>query len=231
MFRTRPVPALAPQVDTVGIPGGPQGVLYTVTPDGVPPAESDLADLLAGVNESLAAAAGIGSESGNQFWILGAQAGSSTPNACGQGLGHVLAGGFRYAGPFRSFSVPQDLSGGFVRFDVRASSAAVPTSFRFLLVDETDKERWTPPFDLSDSFQTFTAGIDEFTVVSNQNDVGFEVTAVTFVGLDICANGNVPDVEFHVDNAVVSAPGLAAPASAPGPLPILVALLLLAGVL
>jgi hypothetical protein len=197
------------QLDTTGVFNPDENdTSFLVTPLGTLPEELDPALIVAAVSESLRGSASIAAEGENQYWVLGAQAGASVANRCGPGspLGFILNGTFGYAGPFGLFATPQDLSAGSVSMDVRAGSAEVSTSFRFLLLDENDNERWTEPFPLTTMFQTFTAQASEFTVLPGDQHTDFDIRRIVFVGLDLCttSGGDIPAMAFHVDNARVS---------------------------
>ena len=145
------------QSDTTGVVDPEEGfTVFRITTTGATGATDPI---VATVSEALAASAGIAAEGGNKFWTLGSSAGP-TGSIAGE-PGHVLIGDIPSFGPLPApsggslgafFSFPRDLTGATIRAQVRETTAAAATQFRFLLADAEGREIWTAAFPLTTAF-------------------------------------------------------------------------------
>ena len=171
--------------------------------------------IVAIVGEALAASAGIGAENGNQFWTLGSSAGQT--GVIDGKEGFLLIGdipldfeGLPTGGPFGEFfSVPQNLTGGTISAQVRATTASPASQFQFLLAEPgvAGREIVTATFPLTTAFQTFTVPISAFTIPFDPGEGPFDFTKVISVGFEFfAAPGTAPAFSFNVDDSQIDAP-------------------------
>jgi hypothetical protein len=154
-------------------------------------------------SESLATSAAIVA---NQHAVFGTSAGV-TPNS-GVFAGFVGIADFEGpAGPIgQFFSIAQDLTGATISADVRETTGAEATQFRFLVSDTAHNEFVTNKFNLGSDFQNYAVGIGDFTILLDGGPL--DPMNINLFGLEFFT-ASPPDalaLSFGVDNVTINAP-------------------------
>ncbi|MDH3596328.1 MAG: VCBS repeat-containing protein [Rhodospirillales bacterium] len=192
---------------------------FTVTTDGLQiPGPDDTSTLVAAMaQEVLGASAGIVDNAGEKAWQISSSSGA-TGSISGQN-GHVMAaaiGAFAGSGPIATLFDGRvlDMTDGTVSFDIRETTGAAATSFRFWMLSGNEEEIWFDPIALSTAFQTFTVTDDDFTTILD-GGVSFDFTRVEEIGLDIFTtpSATAPALSFEIDTFRVLAESRLAVAS------------------
>jgi hypothetical protein len=178
---------------------------FAVTADGLPlPDPDDTATVVAAMaQEELGASAGIVDNAGDKAWQFGSSSGA-TGSVSGQD-GHVMAaaiGTFAGSGPIATLFNRRalDMSDGTVSFDIRETTGAAATSFRFWMLSGHGEEIWSDPIALTTSFQTFTVTESDFTTILFDG-VSFDFAQVQEIGLDIFTtpSDTAPALTIEID--------------------------------
>jgi hypothetical protein len=154
-------------------------------------------------SESLADSASIVA---NKHAVFGTSAGS-TPNS-GVFTGFVGIADFEGpAGPIgQFFSIAQDLTGATISADVRETTGAEETQFRFLVSDTDHEEFVTSKFTLGSNFQNYAVGIGDFTTPLDGGTL--DPMNINLFGLEFftASPSDALALSFGVDNVTINAP-------------------------
>ena len=104
------------------------------------------------------------------------------------------------------FGIAQDLTGATFSADVRETTGAEATQFRFLVSDTDHNEFVTIKFNLGSNFLNYVVGIGDFTIVLEGETL--DPMNINLFGLEFftASPPNALALSFGVDNVTINAP-------------------------